>query len=280
MGSRWGSKRGRGGREMTAEPRRSPEVHRINPPSSSHCLKITYITSLHPFTVTKQYQIQERLHVSVSFCVHELIRTRPHLCIFTRLRYFLYFRVFFFPSSFRCSTEVASAAGARWIFFFFLWKDSALPASYSSRVLLFPPLTKKQPQLRNRVYEIISGWIINVCPWQCDCLMECEPVCICVCVCLSDGGLLEGLHCMNLPLCCGTEPKASLRSKTPTGTGIGRLSKWQTRAEKAIFSLLLARTNSYWKPPTSPFYITISALLTSPPEFVLYRGQPSFLRRV
>ena len=140
---------------------------------------------------------------------------------------------------------------------FFLWKGSALPASYSSRVLLFSPLTKKQPQLHNRVYEIISGWIINVCPWQCDCLMECEPVCICmyVCVCVSDGGLLEGLHCMNLPLCCGTEPKASLRSKTPTGTGIGRLSKWQTRGERAIFSLLLARTNSYWKPPTSLFIL-------------------------
>lgn len=56
---------------MTAEPRHSPVEHRINPSSSSHHLKITYIASLHPSTVTKQY-----LNTQLAACFSEFLCAR------------------------------------------------------------------------------------------------------------------------------------------------------------------------------------------------------------
>lgn len=61
-------------------------------------------------------------------------------------------------------------------------------------------------------------------------------MCAHVCVCMSDGGLLEGLHCMNLPLCCGMEPKASLGSKNTNRHQERGLSKWH-REEQTISHL-------------------------------------------
>lgn len=133
-----------------------------------------------------------------------------------------------FSSSFRCFREVASPARPDEIL---SKKNLPHPASYSSQVSSSLLHSQKQPQLRNRVYEIISDWIIKRVPvtvWLFD------GVWACVCVCMSDGGLLEGLHYMNLPLCCGMEPKASLTSKTPTGT---KNEGSANGNERAIFSL-------------------------------------------